>query len=327
MRPKNWLSFAGVAALIFIATILLSVGSTPAGAYDSRWGANYFPNVELTDQFGKAHHFYDDLLKGKIVVIEQFYTHCIDICPLETARLAQVQKMLGDRVGKEIFIYSISIDPKRDTPEVMKSYAEKFHAGPGWLFLTGKREDIDLIDQKLGFQEPQPGDRDGHSAHMLIGNEPTGQWMRNNALDNPRYLAVMIGDWLNSWRSGKPMTPQQSYTQAGAIKNYDQGKYLFFTQCAPCHTIGGGESIGPDLRGLTKIRDPQWLRKIIQVPETLLDEGDPLAYALLKKYRDVRMPNLHFDATSTELLIGYMERQSAVAETPGVAENKTEQPR
>ena len=179
------------------------VGSAPAAADETRWGANYFPNVELTDQYGHKLHFYDDLLKGKIVAIEQFYTHCIDICPLETARLAQVQKMLGDRVGKDIFFYSISIDPKRDTPAAMKEYAETYHAGPGWLFLTGKKEDITLINKKLGFQDPIPGDRDGHSPHLLLGNEATGQWIRNNALDNPRFLAIMIGDWMNSWHQRK----------------------------------------------------------------------------------------------------------------------------
>jgi protein SCO1/2 len=237
--------------------------------------------------------------------------------------------MLGDRVGKDIFFYSISIDPKRDTPEVMKKYAETYHIGPGWLFLTGKKEDIDLIDKKLGFQDPQPGDRDGHSPHLLLGNEATGQWQRNNALDNPRYLAIMIGDWMNNWHSKKEdrMTSGKSYEEAPAIKYDDHGKYIFFTQCAACHTIGGGESIGPDLRGLTKIRDPEWLRKIIQVPETLLDEGDPLANALLKKYKDVRMPNLHFDAATTDLLISYMDRQSAAASAPGAAESKNEEPR
>ena len=121
----------------------------------------------------------------------------------------------------------------------------------------------------------------------------------------------MIGDWMTSWRAEKPMTSNKSYAEATAIKFDDPGKYVFFTECAACHTIGGGESIGPDLRGLTKIRDPQWLRKIVQVPEELLDGGDPLANALLKKYKDVRMPNLHFDATTTDQLIGYMERQSA----------------
>jgi protein SCO1 len=305
MQRKKW----ALAAAMFLAAVTI-VCFRPAQA-DSRWGANYFPNVELTDQDGKTHRFYDDLLKGKIVVIEQFYTHCIDICPLETARLAQVQKMLGDRVGKDIYFYSISIDPKRDTPPVMKDYAEKYHAGPGWLFLTGKKEDIDQINKKLGFQDPQPGDRDGHSPHLLIGNEATGQWQRNNALDNPRYMAVMIGDWMTNWRSPKRMVSSESYEKAPAITGYESGKYLFFTQCAPCHTIGGGESIGPDLRGVTKIRDPKWLRKIVQKPEELLDGSDPLAMAMLEKYKNVRMPNLHFDDEATSALIGYMDRQSA----------------
>src|ERR1041385_8091038 len=128
LRSKSWASLPAVGAIIFASPILVSVGPVPAAAYENQWGANYFPNVELTDQYGHKLHFYDDLLKGKIVAIEQFYTHCIDICPLETARLAQVQKMLGDRVGKDIFFYSISIDPKRDSPEAMKEYADTYHA-------------------------------------------------------------------------------------------------------------------------------------------------------------------------------------------------------
>lgn len=305
----KWKKTALIAASALLSVIAL-FWIRPARA-DGRWGANYFPNVELTDQNGQVHRFYDDLIKGKTVVIEQFYTHCIDICPLETARLIQVQKMLGDRVGKDIFFYSLSIDPKRDTPAVLKEYTETYHVGPGWLFLTGKKEDIDLINDKLGFQAPQPGDRDGHSPHLLLGNEATGQWLRNNALDNPRFLAVMIGDWMNNWQSKQRMISGRSYDESAPIKFDDQGKYVYFTQCAACHTIGEGDSIGPDLRGLTKIRDRQWLRKIIQVPETLLDEGDPLANALLSKYKGVRMPNLHFDAETTDLLIGYMEKRSA----------------
>jgi protein SCO1/2 len=206
----------------------------------------------------------------------------------------------------------------------MKDYAEKYHAGPGWLFLTGKKEDIDLISKKLGFQDPQPGDRDGHSPHLLMGNEAAGMWQRNNALDNPRYMAVMIGDWMNSWRSAKPMTTGQSYAEAGAIQNYDQGKYTYFAECAPCHTMGKGESIGPDLLGITKIRDPKWLKLIVQKPEVLLDNGDPLANALLKKYGGVRMPNLHLDDELTDLVIRYMEAQGARASAPVADGNKAE---
>ena len=101
-------------------------------------------------QDGKLVHFYDDLLKGKAVAVNLIYTRCTASCPLETAKLAQVQRLLGARVGKDVFFYSISIDPTHDTPLVLKAYAQKFHAGPGWLFLTGKEEDIRLVGRKLG---------------------------------------------------------------------------------------------------------------------------------------------------------------------------------
>src|ERR1051326_8188136 len=127
MRRTGQAGFATVAAIFLIAILYLAVGPTPATADNARWGANYFPNVVLTTQDGVKVHFYDDVLKGKSVVIDLIYTSCLDSCPLETARLAQVQKMLGDRVGKEIFFYSISIDPKRDTPKVLKQYAKNYH--------------------------------------------------------------------------------------------------------------------------------------------------------------------------------------------------------
>ena len=133
----------------FIIVCLKSAVCLQGASAGNRWGANYFPNVPLTTQDGKTADLYDDLLKGKAVVVNLIYTHCQDSCPLETARLAQVQKMLGARVGKDIF-YSISIDPEHDTPEALKAYAEKFHAGPGWMFLTGNKEDINLIGRKLG---------------------------------------------------------------------------------------------------------------------------------------------------------------------------------
>jgi protein SCO1/2 len=83
--------------------------------------------------------FFDDLIKDKVVMINIIYTSCPDVCPLETARLREVQKNLGDRVGKDVFMYSITVDPQRDTPEVLRKYAEKFDAGPGGLFLFVKK--------------------------------------------------------------------------------------------------------------------------------------------------------------------------------------------
>jgi protein SCO1 len=313
MGPKCKMRIAAIAALLITASTLMTIGRVAAASGGTRWGANYFPNVELTTQDGKTVHFYDDLLKDKIVAIDLIYTHCKDMCPLETARLAQVQHMLGDRVGKDIFFYSISIDPKQDTPEVMKAYAEKFHAGPGWLFLTGKQEDIDLISKKLGLYSPDWG-RDGHTPSLMVGNVPTGQWMRNSATDNPRFLALMIGDFLSSWKDRKPAA-SKTYAEAPPL-SMNPGQYLFATRCAACHSIGHGDKIGPDLRGVTKIRDRAWLLRIIQKPDEMLAEKDPIVTALLTKYKQVQMPNLRLGDGDVSALMIFLESQTAALDGP-----------
>jgi protein SCO1 len=304
--------------------VLLFIVTFSVAQAKSRYGADYFPNVPLTTQDGKVVHFYDDLLKGKLVAIDLIYTHCVDSCPLETARLAQVQKTLGDRVGKDIFFYSITIDPKRDTPEVLKAYAEKYHAGPGWLFLTGKKEDIDLISKKLGlYSDPDASSRDGHTPSLLLGNEPAGQWMANSALDNPQFLAVMIGNFMDNFRhsSAGPQTAAATVTSPAPASGptsgpaptlrLDPGHYLFATRCAACHTIGHGEKIGPDLAGITSVRERSWLEHFIATPDKLLAEKDPIATELFAKYKQVQMPNLRLDETQTRELIEFLEKQTA----------------
>jgi protein SCO1 len=311
MRRTNSIRFA--AAVLLAATSFVTSGASPAAADNSRWGANYFPNVLLTTQDGTTVHFYDDLLKNKMVVIDLIYTHCKDVCPLETARLAQVQHMLGERVGRDIFFYSISIDPKADTPEVMRAYAEKFHAGTGWLFLTGRQEDIDLIGKKLGLYSPEWG-RDGHTPSLLLGNEPQGVWMRNSATDNPRFLATLITNSLDSWKASKLGTGK-SYAEAAPL-NLDKGQYLFATHCAACHSIGHGDKVGPDLLGVTNRRDPAWLARFIATPDKVLAEKDPIATALFDKYRQVNMPNLRLGAEEVSTVLSYLRGQTAAqAET------------
>jgi protein SCO1 len=310
MQRKSSMSIAALAALFLAASVLMPLRCAVAS---SQWGANYFPNVPLTTQDGTTVHFYDDLLKGKIVAIDLIYTHCQDSCPLETARLAQVQKMLGDRVGKDIFFYSISIDPERDTPAELKAYAEKFHAGPGWTFLTGKKADIDLISHKLGLYSDPKETRDGHTAFLLLGNEPTGQWIRNSALDNPRFLSVMIGDWLNSWKNTKG---GKSYAQAPSLVMPDKGQYIFATHCSACHSIGHGDKIGPDLLGVTTVRDRAWLARFIATPDKVLNEKDPIATVLFDKYKQVNMPNLRLGSEDVATLISFLETQTKAHAVP-----------
>jgi protein SCO1/2 len=301
----RWKVLAGIAAV----AAALAHAQLPEAAQNSRWGANYFPNVTLTTEDGASVRFYDDLIKGKIVAINLIYTTCRYACPLETARLAQVQKLLGDRMGRDVFFYSITIDPAHDTPAVLKAYAEKFHAGPGWLFLTGSQADIDLISRKIGlYSPPNPSDPDGHVPSLLVGNEVTGQWMRNSGLDNPKFLARTIGDWLNSWQG--PKRELKSYAEARPLR-LDRGEYTFNQHCAACHTVGRGGQIGPDLLGVTKTRDRAWLEKFILAPDRMLADGDPIAKELFEKYKQVSMPNLALAPADVTALVDYLARQDA----------------
>src|SRR5689334_2148986 len=115
-----------LAVLGSLAAVFVLRTRASAAPKDSPWGGDYFPNVKLTAQDGRSYRFYDDLLKDKIVVINFIYTQCGDTCPLETAKLRHVQRILGKRVGKDVFFYSISIDPKRDTPQQLADYAEAY---------------------------------------------------------------------------------------------------------------------------------------------------------------------------------------------------------
>jgi protein SCO1/2 len=295
-----------VAALLGAAS-LLAAGAASA---QQRWGRDYFPDVPLTTQDGKVVHLYNDLLKDKVVAIDLIYTHCQYSCPLETARLAQVQRLLGDRVGKEIFFYSITLDPKRDTPEVLKAYADKYRVGPGWLFLTGSPDDIKVVARKLGLYFDAPSvTRDGHTPDLMIGNVATGQWMRNSAVDDPRLLARTITTLLDGYK--KPAAPARSYTEAREL-SMSKGQYLFSTKCAVCHTVGDGDRIGPDLVAVTKVRDRAWLARYVAAPDRMLAEGDPIARELYARYRQVNMPNLSLGKDEVAALLDYIDARSAV---------------
>src|SRR6266581_6021821 len=292
----------GMRAAAFPLFGVALLAGAPASAA-SRWGADYFPNVPLLTQDGTTVHFYDDLLKGKSVAINVIYTHCKDECPLETARLVQTQRLLGERMGKDIFFYSISIDPEHDTPAVLRAYATKFAVGPGWLFLTGKAQDVALVVRKLGLSRASdPVNPDGHAASLMVGNEPTGRWMRNSAEDNPKFLAATIGKFLGFSEA----MPQTSYTEARPLK-MGQGEYIFTTRCATCHSVGEGARLGPDLAGVTERRPRAWLARYLLEPDKLRDEGDPTATGLFRKYNSVVMPNLGLGMADVAAVLSYLE--------------------
>jgi protein SCO1/2 len=300
-----------LAAFAFAALSAGAAAFANAALAGPRLGQN--ANVPLVTQDGQQVHFYDDVIKGKTVAVAFIYTQCMFACPLETARMAQVQKILGDRVGKDIFFYSISIDPDHDTPAVLKEYMQDFDIGPGWTFLTGKRADIDLLAYRLGMAEGPnitagpSQDVDGHTPHLLIGNEPTNQWLRDSAGDNPTVIARLLTNFLGYSPAVQPVAARSGAD--GAPLKLNVGQYLFAKECAACHTIGQGDKIGPDLKHVTHVRDREWLERYIRQPNKMREDGDPIAVALAERYKVV-MPNLLVSDRDLAPLMDYL---SAVA--------------
>ena len=259
--------------------------------------------IDIEDRPGSLGELARELADAS-VNIELMYTTCQYACPLETARLAQVQQLLGDRMGRDVFFYSITIDPAHDTPPVLKAYAEKYHAGPGWTFLTGKAADIELLSKKLGlYSAPDPENKDGHMPTLLIGNEATGQWMRASALDNPKMTATMISSWVGGYPKA---APAKSYAEAKPLPKFTSGQFVFATRCSACHSLGQQDKAGPDLAGIAATRERAWLRRYITAPEEMLEAGDPIATALFAKYRQMRMPNLELTERQVDDVIDYL---------------------
>ncbi|MEA2694278.1 MAG: hypothetical protein QOJ16_3665 [Acidobacteriota bacterium] len=164
----------------------------------------YFPNVSLLTHDGREVRFYDDLVKDKMVLFNFMYATCTGICPTVMLNLARVRKVLGDRVGRDIFLYSLTLKPKEDTVPVLAEYAQKHGLKPGWSLLTGKPEDVDLLRRTLGFYDSNPElDRDtsNHIGIVRYGNEPLMRWGACPGMSEPEWIAKSIL-WLD-WPKGE----------------------------------------------------------------------------------------------------------------------------
>ena len=194
---RQALVFLGVNAMGALAAGLVHASAqapaaAPAPAEASRADElrRHFPNVPLQTHDGRSVRFYDDLVKGKKVLINFTFTSCTGTCPRTSANLARVQELLGDRIGRDIFIISLSIDPEHDTPAVLKEYAGNFNARPGWTFATGRIEDINNIRRRLGLYDSD--DITQHMGLLTFGNEPAGKWGATPALDAPKNILYFV---------------------------------------------------------------------------------------------------------------------------------------
>jgi protein SCO1 len=199
----------GAAAITPVAGILpnAAIGATPTFTSVSaraRIQQQHLPNVPLITHEGKDVLFYDDLVKDKIVTFNFFYTNCgtqdddDGICPTVTANLAEVQKLLGDQVGRQLFMYSFTLKPDEDDVDDIRKYRETFGAGPGWTFLTGKSENIEKLRKGIGFTLPDPvqdRDKTQHIGNIRYGNEPRMLWAACPGMAHASFIAETLS-WM-----------------------------------------------------------------------------------------------------------------------------------
>ena len=189
---RHWLRWLGGAALA------PACAGAAAAARSAHPGprARYFPDVVVQTHEGRKVRFYDDLVRGKVVVFNMMYAVCTGICPGNTANLLQVQRALGSRLGREVFMYSMTLQPQFDDAGALRDYVRRYGIQPGWTFLTGAPDDMDLLRRKLGFFNDDPAidsDLNNHTGMVRIGSEPLDRWFMVPSLSPPQQIVRSIG--------------------------------------------------------------------------------------------------------------------------------------
>ncbi len=192
---ENWIRTNGLAAPAELKTALetyLKPTAETVGNDDSP-ELNYFTNVPLVNQFGEEMKLYEDLMKDKIVVVAPFFLRCQASCPVMSAMMKDLQDYFGEKIGKEIHLLSISVDPTHDTPERVKEYATSMEAKRGWYLLTGDKANVDKALYKLGNHVNEPDD---HKNVIMIGNVATRLWKKANGLAPSKEIAEIVASVL-----------------------------------------------------------------------------------------------------------------------------------
>ena len=153
-----------ILAAAFVAVIALEAGAADGAGH-------YFANLKLVDQNGKTVDLYDDLMKGKVVVINSFFASCSGACPVMAGAFKKIEGIDDPRLS----LISITVDPANDTPAKLKEYAARMKAGGEWRFLTGSPAQVNAVLTKLGLSVEA---REAHANIFLVGNLETGLWKK-----------------------------------------------------------------------------------------------------------------------------------------------------
>lgn len=148
------------------------------------------PDVVVLNEQGKRVRLYTDLIKDKVVLFNFFYTTCSYVCQMQGSDLSEVQARLGKRLGKEVFLISISMDPANDTPERLRHWARALGVKPGWTLVTSTSAEIKTMLKT--FTGNDPGPRERHYSVVFIGDDKSGKWISADGLAGPEGLIELI---------------------------------------------------------------------------------------------------------------------------------------
>ena len=181
-----------VIKLAVVCSLAMAGAVAGAAATAAEQGAaKYLGGLVLLDQDGRRVDLYRDVVAGHTVVMHSFFAGCGDSCPVAMAALKATQDRLGSRLGSEVRLISITVDPFHDTPVALKAYAGRMKAQPGWLFLTGSEQQVAEALKRIGLWT---GDPASHMDIMVAGNMRTGLWKKiHGTAEGAKVVDLIMG--------------------------------------------------------------------------------------------------------------------------------------
>jgi protein SCO1/2 len=199
-------AFAVIAALALAAPLSGVQAHDNHGKQETRPPSKVrikLPDTTLSDQDGKTARFKSEIVGDRLVLINFVYLNCTTACPALSAVFADLQQRLGDRLGKEVSLLTITVDPVRDTPLRLKTFAAQYQAGPGWTFLTGRKQAVDEVLKALDSYTPNFAE---HPAVVLVGDPRSGEWTRFFGFPGSEQLMAKVDQLQAARRAASPAT-------------------------------------------------------------------------------------------------------------------------
>jgi protein SCO1/2 len=153
--------------------------AAPSAQPVARGPGREYPNPLLVTHEGREVRLYDDLLRDGAVILSFGYARCTGSCPATNATLKRVAAALGERVGRDVRLLTLTLDPEHDRPEVLRRHADLLGAPPGWTFLTGAPADLDAVRRFFGLRDRDPAadeDRGRHAGLLVVGSAARDRW-------------------------------------------------------------------------------------------------------------------------------------------------------